>query len=317
MPFFTVVIPAFNRARLIEHTLQTVLSQEFRDYEILCVDDGSTDGTLDVLGRYADRVEVLQQNHAGPGGARNCAIERARGEYVAFLDSDDLWFEWSLAMYHDAIRRHAPGLLVGRWETFAEPAELASARRQPLQTDAQPNYFASRTRMSWIGVSGFVVRSDLLRAAQGFATEAPTHEDADLMLRLGLAPGFVRVLAPVTYGYRRHADNSVLNWPNLYAGAAYIIQQEKQGRYPGGKDTRIVRRRILTNHVRPASIALLRAGYIDLAWQLYRNTIRWHLQETRLRYLAAFPALACAAMLRTGLRWRRLPESKHAANTAA
>ena len=83
---FSVVIPTHNRAGLLAETLETVFAQEERDFEILVVDDGSTDETPEVLKRYAGRIEVLRQENRGPAAARNLGIERARGHYVAFLD---------------------------------------------------------------------------------------------------------------------------------------------------------------------------------------------------------------------------------------
>lgn len=94
MPRVSVIIPTYNRAHLIEETLESALAQTYPDYEIIVVDDGSTDGTLSVLSKYEDRLRVVSQAHQGNGGAqaRNLGISKASGEYVAFLDSDDVWF---------------------------------------------------------------------------------------------------------------------------------------------------------------------------------------------------------------------------------
>lgn len=95
MAQITVIIPAHNIANHLRHCLDTVLAQSETDLEILCVDDGSTDGTPGVLAQYAEqdpRLRVLTQANAGPGAARNAGLAQAKGEYVIFLDSDD-WFE--------------------------------------------------------------------------------------------------------------------------------------------------------------------------------------------------------------------------------
>src|SRR5215210_546291 len=106
MPLFSVVIPAFNRERLIAATLDSILDQDFGDQEVIVVDDGSTDGTLEVLARYGDRIRVFQQENQGPGAARNHAIRHARGEYISVFDSDDLRFRWTLSTYAQAIREN-------------------------------------------------------------------------------------------------------------------------------------------------------------------------------------------------------------------
>ncbi len=93
MPRVSVVIPTYNRAGLIRETLDSVLAQTYRDLEVIVVDDGSTDETPTILGMYEHdvRVRIIRQSNQGEGAARNTGIGVAGGEYVAFLDSDDIW----------------------------------------------------------------------------------------------------------------------------------------------------------------------------------------------------------------------------------
>ena len=108
-PFFSIVVPTYNRAGLIGPTLQSVLSQEFGDFELVVVDDGSTDDTAAVVARYADsRLRYLPKQNAERGAARNYGLARAQGEYVLFLDSDDRLHPHHLATLHAAIGAQAP-----------------------------------------------------------------------------------------------------------------------------------------------------------------------------------------------------------------
>lgn len=91
-PLVSIVIPAYNCAEFIRETLDSAFAQTFKDYELLLVDDGSTDGLQSILEDYSEKLIYLRQNHSGTGAARNTAIREARGRYVAFLDSDDIWF---------------------------------------------------------------------------------------------------------------------------------------------------------------------------------------------------------------------------------
>src|SRR5687768_4619560 len=92
MPEVSVVVPAFNAAETIQAAIQSVSAQTFQDLELIVVDDGSTDGTADVVKRLAPNAVVITQRNAGPGAARNAGIARASGRFVGFLDADDLWF---------------------------------------------------------------------------------------------------------------------------------------------------------------------------------------------------------------------------------
>lgn len=93
-PDISVIIPVYNQERYLEQCLDSVLGQTFRNMEILCIDDGSTDGSAKILEKYAsrdERLHVLQQSNAGAGAARNLGLRHARGTYLSFLDSDDFF----------------------------------------------------------------------------------------------------------------------------------------------------------------------------------------------------------------------------------
>lgn len=90
-PLVSVVVTTYNQAAYIEQTLESVLAQTFDSYEVIVVDDGSTDDTASRMARFEGRIEYVRQNNRGVAGSRNTGIRRARGEFIAFLDGDDLW----------------------------------------------------------------------------------------------------------------------------------------------------------------------------------------------------------------------------------
>src|ERR1051325_1747163 len=127
MPTFSVIIPTYNRSSYLKVTLESVWRQTLTDYEIIIVDDGSTDDTSAYLSQIGERVTVIRQLNRGPGIARNRGAESARGEYLAFLDSDDLWFPWTLETVAQLITSHdRPALIAARLVLFKDPAELES-----------------------------------------------------------------------------------------------------------------------------------------------------------------------------------------------
>ena len=95
-PLVSTIIPTYNRADLVCDAIDSVLGQTYPHVEVIVVDDGSTDTTLETLGRYGNKIQVIQQANAGPSAARNRGIKAAKGEIIAFLDSDDLWLPTKL-----------------------------------------------------------------------------------------------------------------------------------------------------------------------------------------------------------------------------
>ncbi len=104
-PRVSVVIPTYNRAHLVGHTIDSVLAQSFPGIEIIVIDDGSRDETPAVLAAYGDRIRVLRQPNNGMNPARNAGLALARGEYVALLDSDDLWLPFKIALQVELLER--------------------------------------------------------------------------------------------------------------------------------------------------------------------------------------------------------------------
>nr|MBD5376416.1 glycosyltransferase family 2 protein [Bacteroides sp.] len=103
----SIVIPLYNKAHKIEETLNSVLAQTFQDFEIIIVDDGSTDGSAEIVAELKDsRIRIISQENAGVSAARNRGIQESKGEYVAFLDADDQWYPEYLSSINALINRH-------------------------------------------------------------------------------------------------------------------------------------------------------------------------------------------------------------------
>jgi glycosyltransferase involved in cell wall biosynthesis len=102
----SVVIPTYNRAHYLPEALASVLNQTLPVFEIIVVDDGSSDGTTELMAGYGDKVRYLQQKNSGPSAARNFAMREARGNWIAFLDSDDLWVPEKNQLMTDFVRQH-------------------------------------------------------------------------------------------------------------------------------------------------------------------------------------------------------------------
>src|ERR1700732_1692223 len=111
---FSVLLPVYNRENYVRQAVDSVLNQTFSDFELLAIDDGSTDRSAEILKSYGSKLKLLQQRHQGPETARNTAAALARGEYLVYLDSDDFFLPFAFETFDKVIRAmSSPPLLLG------------------------------------------------------------------------------------------------------------------------------------------------------------------------------------------------------------
>jgi len=193
-PLVSVVCPAYNCAPFIAPALESVFSQSYRPLEVIVVDDGSTDATPELLKSYSE-VHYIRQVNRGPSAARNRAIDFAQGEYVAFLDLDDLWTPEKLSE-QVAIFDSCPdaGLCFADMRLFSDGAGDEPTMFQKYSLTAE--YFghehlveiaiAKLVNLNFIPTSSVVARKTALVQAGGFDEQFRKAEDWDLWLRLAL-----------------------------------------------------------------------------------------------------------------------------------
>src|SRR5215470_14620707 len=112
MPRVSVIIPVFNAASTVAQAIESVLAQTFSDFEIIAIDNGSTDGSRQVLERYSRQVKVFAEAKRGPSAARNAGVRASSGEYLGFLDADDWWRPTMLERTVQALDRDSDCALV-------------------------------------------------------------------------------------------------------------------------------------------------------------------------------------------------------------
>lgn len=287
---FSVIIPTYNRSAWLAETVKSVIAQTDGDHEIIVVDDGSTDDTTEVMKSFGDKIKILSQSNHGPGRARNLGAKAATGEYLAFLDSDDVWFPWTLETYAQVIAQYSrPAFIAGKPFIFSDPMDLTSLSVASTTTNSFPDYFASGDQWRWWGASSFVVRKDAFEAAGGFVDEWINGEDADLAMKLGTASGFVQIAQPATFGYRTHETNETKNTERSLRGVDHMLCEELDGRYPGGSDRQFERWRIICRHAKPMSLACLKQGWRGAGWRIYRAIFYWNIALRNWKYLIGFP----------------------------
>lgn len=192
-PLVSVVIPAYNASGFIAETLESVVGQTYRPLEIIVVDDGSKDGTPEVVERFADQgVRLIRQENAGPSAARNRGIETSTGTYIAFLDADDLWLPEKIARQVEVMEQHPDmGLLFGDMVNFGPTGRepVSHFEKNGLgagyfgdslwMTDAFLKIFENNV----IPTPAVLVRADLLARTGGFDERFRFSEDYLLWLR--------------------------------------------------------------------------------------------------------------------------------------
>ena len=106
MPFFSVIIPTYNRSVLLKEAIDSVLNQNFKDFELFVIDDGSTDDTPEMIKECSDKLVYLKQKNSGVSSARNLGIKKCNGKYITFLDSDDSWLPGKLYEHLNFIKKN-------------------------------------------------------------------------------------------------------------------------------------------------------------------------------------------------------------------
>ena len=181
-PFVSVIIPTFNRSALVIKAIDSVLNQSYQNIELIIVDDGSTDDTNLSLSIYKDRIKVLSQKNSGVSSARNKGVQESRGDWVAFLDSDDTW-------QVDKLEKQVLFLNLNpdyRWIHCDEVWIRNGVRVNPKKKHAKPegDIFDSCLALCCVSPSAVMIKKDLFLQHQGFREDFPVCEDYDLWLKL-------------------------------------------------------------------------------------------------------------------------------------
>lgn len=181
-PEISVIIPTYNRRAMLRQALASVAAQRGASFELIVVDDGSTDGTWDELSAGGSNLMALRTERRGPAAARNRGIALARGCLIAFLDSDDLWMPEKLARQSHFMRHH-PGCQISqtgeRWLRDGIPVN--PARRHCKRPG---DIFAGALHTCLISPSAVILRRELLDDVGGFDEDMAACEDYDLWLRI-------------------------------------------------------------------------------------------------------------------------------------
>ncbi len=196
-PAVSIIIPTYNRIRLLREALDSVHHQTFNDYEVIVVDDGSTEPIVEAVRDHPARPKLIRQQRRGPAAARNRGIKEALADTVAFLDSDDLWHPEKLAKFMDALCKE-PGTRL-----YYGPMSPIDVNGRPVRGRTKPCHGGRITEQlfcsSFVHVPTVVCRKEPLERAGGFDESLAVCEDYDLWLRLSLREPFGLLPEPLAW----------------------------------------------------------------------------------------------------------------------
>jgi glycosyltransferase involved in cell wall biosynthesis len=239
-PNISVVIPTYNRASEVRSAIESVLAQTVRGAEIVVVDDGSTDDTGKVIASaFGERVRYFAQSNQGVSAARNKGISEARGEWIAFLDSDDIWekdkLEWQLKALErfgsSCLACYTDTRLLNHPETRSLFLMAEDSYRHESEMGINPEVLRLLVRPGGAGmlvcISSFMARTDVVRKTGGYAANLGFYADSDFMFRVGLHTGFCYVNRPLVWFNRSPGEARHLGASKEWDKLEFILQESK------------------------------------------------------------------------------------------
>ncbi|TVQ14639.1 MAG: glycosyltransferase [Leptolyngbya sp. DLM2.Bin27] len=205
-PRISVVIPAYNAEKTIKFTLESVLSQTYSDFELIIINDGSQDATLSIINQFKDRrVRVFSHENSGPQKSRNRGINQATGEYISFIDADDLWTPDKLEQQLKRIEANPEVSVVYSWSD--EINEHGMVTRSGQRSTLEGKVFEALLKNNFLGSgSNPLIRKQALSAVGGFDPSILAGQDWDMWLTLASDYTFA-VVPQVQVFYRKSAGS--------------------------------------------------------------------------------------------------------------
>ena len=200
----SVILPAYNRAWVLNRAVDSVLAQTYPDLELIVVDDGSDDGTAELLAAYGDSFIVIRQENRGVSAARNAGIKKASGEFIALIDSDDAWEKEKIARQVDFFRSRSDAMICQTEEIWIRNGK----RVNPKVKHKKPSgmIFEPSLHLCLVSPSAVMMRKALFDIKGLFNEEFIVCEDYDLWLRISHDTPVYLIDEPLTVKYGGHDD---------------------------------------------------------------------------------------------------------------
>ncbi|KJH71118.1 glycosyltransferase family 2 protein [Aliterella atlantica] len=225
MPKVSIIIPAYNVLKYIPETWESVVRQTFSDFEVIVVNDGSSDGIEHWASQVIDpRFKLISQENCGAAGARNTGLAHAQGDYIAFLDADDLWTPTKLAQQVAVLDENAEVGLVYTWVALID--EQGTFTGRIFENHAEGNVWTQLTQRNIVecGSTAMVRRSCFETVGVFDGDLRSAVEDWDMWLRIASRYAFKVLKEPLVY-YRQIPTSGSRNWESMEQGFQMVIEK--------------------------------------------------------------------------------------------
>ncbi len=273
LPTVSICIPTYNRKDYLKETLDSVLAQTYKDYEIVVVDDGSTDGTKDMIDKLGVPVRYYRQENSGDAAARNRLIELAQGKYLSFIDSDDLLLPDAIERMVEVVEAETEDVIVyGSYFRIDQHGRIYGRCKRELYSGDITKYLFQTI---FVHCCGSMLAKKLLDGSIAFDTSLQVCSDYDFWLRLSTKHRFVALPSP-TFKRRRHLGNlSTASFDNCLTE----FQVLERFYYEGGGSELVPPRtamKVLSRGGYRAGRRAIREGLRERACQLLRQSFTRH-----------------------------------------
>jgi len=260
-PLVSVIIPVYNAERFLRETLESVLAQTYKPIEVIVVNDGSTDESQQILNEYAGRIRCFHQENAGVAAARNRGISDACGEWVAFLDADDLWDAQKIEIQMSGAKEDDHVVYTNARKIDASGRVTSDKMRSGLAWWHKPPWLLNLFLGDMLPMLTVVVRREALLSVGGFDRgNRFGTDDYELWLRLAATGHNFRFIDRALASYRVHDRNLSADKTRMQRGHVYAIERTRE-EYPQA----FGKREIKVYHERLHSL------HWAVAWDLYEQ----------------------------------------------
>ncbi len=222
MPNVSIVIPAYNAMKYLPETIDSVLNQTYNDFEVLIINDGSSDHIVQWVSQLVDpRVKLISQTNQGVTVARNKGIACAQGEYIAFLDADDLWEPTILEKQVRCLEDNPAVGLVHTWMTIID--EQSKLTGKVMTSNAEGDAWKQVVELNTVPCSSVMVRRCCFETVGVFDQNLRNIDDWDMWIRIAARYPFAVIKEPLMR-YRQHLNNMTKNWKEVEQSSQIIIE---------------------------------------------------------------------------------------------